>query len=83
MDPMNLLIFIAIGAVAGWLASLVMGGGGGLLTNMIIGVIGSFLGGFLFNFFGITAGAGLVGVIITAVVGAIVLIFLLRLLRKA
>ena len=57
MDIIGLLIFLAIGAVAGWLAGTLMKGGGfGLLGNIIIGVIGAVLGGFVFGLLGISAG---------------------------
>ncbi len=83
MDIQTLLIILAIGAVAGWLAGVIMKGGGyGLLGDIVIGIIGAFVGGFLFGLLGISAG-GLIGQIITATVGAIVLIFVLRLIKKA
>ncbi len=70
MELGALIVFLLIGAVAGWLAGLVMKGGGfGLLGNMVIGIIGAFVGGFLFGLLGITAG-GLIGSIITATIGA-------------
>lgn len=79
----NLIWFLLIGLIAGWLASLVMKGGSyGILGNMVIGVIGALLGGWLFSVLGIAAG-GLIGAIITAFVGAIVLILLLRLIKRA
>lgn len=80
---MNLLWFIIIGIVAGWLAGQIMGGGGyGLLGDLILGVIGALVGGYLFGLLGIAAG-GLIGALITATVGAIVLIALLRLVKRA
>jgi uncharacterized membrane protein YeaQ/YmgE (transglycosylase-associated protein family) len=83
MDITSLLIFLAIGAVAGWLGSTIMKGGGfGLLGNIVVGVVGAFIGGFLFNFLGISAG-GLIGSIVTATVGAIVLLFIIGLIKKA
>ena len=83
MELQTLLIILAIGAVAGWLAGVIMKGGGyGLLGDIVIGIIGAFIGGFLFSLLGISAG-GLVGQIITATVGAIVLIFVLRMFKKA
>lgn len=83
MSVENLIIFLLIGLVAGWLAGRVMRGGGfGVLGDMIIGVIGAFLGGWLFSLLGISAG-GLIGAIITAFVGAVVLLFLLRLIKRA
>ena len=82
MDITSLLIFLAIGAVAGWLAGIIMKGGGfGLLADIIIGIIGAVIGGLLFGLLGISVG-GLIGSIVTATVGAIALIFLIRLLKK-
>jgi uncharacterized membrane protein YeaQ/YmgE (transglycosylase-associated protein family) len=79
---MDLLWFILIGIAAGWLAGQIMKGGSfGLVGDLIIGVIGAILGGFLFGVLGISA-AGLLGRLITATVGAIVLIFLLREFKK-
>jgi len=84
MEPTSLIAFLLIGAVAGWLAGLLMRGGGfGLLGNIVVGVIGAFVGGFLFGLVGISAGSGLVGSLITAVVGAAVLLFIVGLLKKA
>jgi uncharacterized membrane protein YeaQ/YmgE (transglycosylase-associated protein family) len=83
MDIQTLLIILAIGAVAGWLAGIIMKGGGyGLPGDIVIGIIGAFIGGFLFGLLGISAG-GLIGQIITATVGAVMLIFVLRLVKKA
>ena len=82
MDLTALLIFLAIGAVAGWLAGVIMKGGGfGLLADIIIGIIGAVLGGVLFGILGLSA-SGLIGSIITATVGAVVLLFLIRLFKK-
>ena len=83
MNFEELLIFLAIGAIAGWLAgTLVKGGGFGLLGNIIVGIVGAFVGGYLFGALGISTG-GIFGSIITATVGAIVLIFAIRVLKKA
>ena len=83
MDITSLLIFLAIGAVAGWLAGILMSGGGfGLLGDIVVGIIGALVGGVLFGALGISAG-GLVGAIVTATVGAVVLIFILRLIKRA
>jgi len=80
---MDLLWFILIGLIAGWLASAIVGGGFGLVGDIVVGIVGSFLGGFLFRTFGVSAGGGTLGSIIVATVGAIVLILLLRLVRRA
>lgn len=80
---MNILWFLVIGVAAGWLAGQLMKGGGyGLIGDLIIGVIGAFIGGRLFGAIGIRTG-GLVGSLITATIGAIILLFLVRLIKKA
>jgi len=83
VDVQSLIIFLAIGAVAGWLAGLIMKGRGfGLLGNIIVGIIGAVVGGFLFGLLGLAAG-GLIGSIVTATAGAVVLLFLIGLIKKA
>jgi uncharacterized membrane protein YeaQ/YmgE (transglycosylase-associated protein family) len=79
----SLIWFLLIGLIAGWLAGQVMRGGGfGIIGDMIVGVIGAFIGGWLFGQLGIRTG-GLLGAIIMAFVGALILIFLLRVIRRA
>jgi uncharacterized membrane protein YeaQ/YmgE (transglycosylase-associated protein family) len=81
---MEFVWFILIGLAAGWLAGQVMKGGGfGVLGDIIVGVIGALLGGFLFRTFGVSAGGGLLGSLIVATIGAIVLLFVVRLVKKA
>jgi uncharacterized membrane protein YeaQ/YmgE (transglycosylase-associated protein family) len=83
MDITSIVIFLAIGAIAGWLAGTVMKGGGfGLLGDIVVGIVGAVIGGWLFGVFGIAAG-GLIGAIITAFVGACLLLFVIRLIKKA
>jgi len=82
MDLTSLLIFLAIGAVAGWLAGIVMRGGGfGLVGNIIVGIIGAVVGGFAFGLLGITT-TGLLGSIVTATVGAVILLLIVGFLKK-
>lgn len=81
---MSLLWFLVVGLVAGWLAGiLVKGGGFGLVGDLIVGVVGAFLGGFLFSTLGVSMGGGLVGSLIVATVGAVVLLFIVRLIKRA
>ncbi|HEV7573859.1 MAG TPA: GlsB/YeaQ/YmgE family stress response membrane protein [Thermoanaerobaculia bacterium] len=82
---MNSLIwFLIIGAIAGWLAGLVMKGRGfGLLGDIIVGIIGAFLGGWLFGKLGVSFGGGLAGSLIVAFLGAVILLFLVRLIKRA
>jgi len=83
MSLTGLLIFLAIGAVAGWLAGTLMKGGGfGLLGNIVVGIIGAVVGGFVFGLLDIITG-GIVGSIISATVGAVILIFAVRIIKKA
>ena len=83
MSLTGLIWFLLIGLIAGWLAGKVMRGGGfGLIGDMIVGIIGALLGGWLFGVLGIHAG-GLIGAIIVAFVGAVLLLFLLRVIRRA
>jgi len=84
MSVESLLIWLLVGAVAGWLAGLVVRGGGfGIVGNIVIGIIGAFLGGWLFGVAGIAIGAGIINTIFTAFIGAVVLLLLVRLLKRA
>jgi uncharacterized membrane protein YeaQ/YmgE (transglycosylase-associated protein family) len=81
---MNFIWFILIGLAAGWLAGqLVKGGGFGMMGDIIVGVIGALLGGFLFSAFGLSSGGGLLGSLIVATIGAVVLLFGLRIIKSA
>ena len=80
---MDLLTWLIVGLVAGVLASLVAGGGFGILGDIVVGIVGAFLGGWLFATLGIHSPlAGLPGTILVAFVGAVVLLLLLRLVRR-
>ncbi len=79
----GLLVFLMIGLIAGWLAGIVMQGGGfGILGDIIVGVIGALIGAFLFGLLGLGA-SGFIGSIVVAFVGAIVLILILRAFMRA
>jgi uncharacterized membrane protein YeaQ/YmgE (transglycosylase-associated protein family) len=81
MDLVALIIWLVIGAVAGWLAGKVMQGKGfGLVGDIIVGIIGSLIGGFLLG--GFLSSLGIIGSIITAAIGAVVLLFVVRLFIK-
>jgi uncharacterized membrane protein YeaQ/YmgE (transglycosylase-associated protein family) len=78
-----LLIFLLIGAAAGWLAGvLVRGYGFGLVGNIVVGVVGSFVGGWLFSHLNLVHGGGMLGAAVGATVGAVILLFLIRLVRR-
>lgn len=84
MGPQGIVIWLIIGGVAGWLAGLVMRGGGyGVLGDIVVGIIGSVIFGWLFGASGYAVGAGVIGSIISAAIGAIILIFVLRLVTRA
>lgn len=80
---MGILLWIVLGAVAGWIADMVMHSSHGLIEDIILGIVGSFVGGFVMNLLGQSGftGFNLYGLIV-AVVGAMVLIFLGRMLHK-
>lgn len=79
---MGIILYLVIGAVAGWLAGLIMKGRGfGILGNIVVGIIGGFLGGFLFGLLGIS-GTGLIGSLVTALAGAVTLLFIVGLIKK-
>lgn len=82
---MNILTWLIVGLVAGVLASIVMGGTGyGLIGDIIIGIVGAFVGDWIFAHLGAgTPFGGLAGVIFVAFIGAVVLLFVLRLIRGA
>lgn len=80
---MDLLTWLIVGLVAGVLASFVMGGGFGIVGDIVVGIVGAFLGGWIFRTLGVgTPFAGLAGTIFVAFIGAVVLLFLLRLIRR-
>jgi uncharacterized membrane protein YeaQ/YmgE (transglycosylase-associated protein family) len=81
MEGMGIIAFLIIGIIAGWLAGkIIRGGGFGIIGNMAVGVVGAVIGGFIFSFVGITTG-GWLGSIATATVGALVLLFLVGLIK--
>lgn len=82
MDALSIILFLVFGAVRGWLAGLLVKGGGfGLIGNIIIGIIGGFIGGWLMSLAHIQK-AGLLWELIVAVIGAAVLLFVISLFKK-
>jgi len=79
---LSFILFIAIGALAGYIAGLIMKGGGfGFWINLLVGIVGGFLGGWVFGLLGI-AFLGIVGSLVAAVVGAIILLWIISLIKK-
>lgn len=75
--------WIIVGGIAGWLAGKLMKGGGfGILVNVLLGIIGSVIGGWLFGVLGISVGGGFIGSLASATVGAIVLLALVGLFKR-
>ena len=79
LNPGGILAWIIVGLIAGFLASVVMRGGGyGIVGDIIVGVVGAFLGGLIASALGVSGSTGFVGSIVVALIGAIILIAILR-----
>ncbi|MFD9900700.1 GlsB/YeaQ/YmgE family stress response membrane protein [Mesorhizobium sp. UC22_110] len=84
MGVESLIVFLIIGAIAGWLAGLIVKGFGfGLVGNIVVGIVGAFIAGWLFPTLGISLGSGIIASIIHAAIGAIILLVLIRLVKQA
>ncbi|MBZ9677373.1 GlsB/YeaQ/YmgE family stress response membrane protein [Mesorhizobium sp. ES1-1] len=84
MGVESLLVFIIIGAIAGWLAGLIVSGFGfGLIGNIIVGIVGAFIAGLLFPRIGFSMGGGVLAAIVHATIGAIILLVLVKVLKRA
>ncbi|MFA6157093.1 GlsB/YeaQ/YmgE family stress response membrane protein [Mesorhizobium sp.] len=84
MGVESLLVFIIIGAIAGWLAGLIVSGFGfGLIGNIIVGIVGAFIAGWLFPRIGFSMGGGVLAAIVHATIGAIILLVLVKVLKRA
>lgn len=84
MDPVTLILWLVVGAVAGWLAGVIMKGGSfGLVGDIVVGILGAFIAGWLFPRLGFVLGGSIVGAIINATIGACLLLFILRLVKRA
>ncbi|MDO8984073.1 GlsB/YeaQ/YmgE family stress response membrane protein [Cypionkella sp.] len=80
----SLLIFLLIGAIAGWLAGQIVSGYGfGLLGNIVIGIVGAFIAGALFPRIGFVLDGGILASIVHATIGAVILLFLIKLIKRA
>ena len=84
MELEAILIILVVGAVAGWLAGLIVRGAGfGLIGDIIIGIVGAFIAGWLFPRLGVHIMSGTIGAIIHATIGAVILLVVIRLIRRA
>lgn len=82
--PMGFLTWMLVGLIAGWLAGQVMKGGGyGILVDIILGILGGFVGGWVFGLLHISLGGALLGPVLVSFVGAVILVWITRLIKKA
>jgi len=82
MDTDSVIVVLIIGALAGWIAGKIMEGRGfGVPINIVVGIVGAVIGGFLFSLIGVTVG-GFIGSLLTATVGAVALLFVISLVKK-
>ncbi len=84
MTVENIVIWLIVGAVAGWLAGMVVKGGGyGLIGDIIVGIVGGVIAGWLLPQLGIVIGGGFVGDVIDSFIGAVILLIIIRLIKRA
>jgi uncharacterized membrane protein YeaQ/YmgE (transglycosylase-associated protein family) len=84
MDIQSIIIWIIVGAIAGWLAGMVVKGGGfGLIGDIVVGIVGAIIAGWLLPYLGIALGSGIIAAIIDAFIGAVILLIIIRLIKRA
>ncbi len=80
----SLIVLLLVGVIAGWLAGkIVRGSGFGLIGDIVVGVVGAFIGAWTFGALGIFIGMGIIGAVISATVGAVILLAIIRLIKRA
>ena len=81
---MSFILWLIIGALAGWIASMIMKTNAqqGLLIDIIVGIIGAFIGGYVVSFFGVDPDANLIISLVTAVIGAVILLAIIKAVRR-
>lgn len=83
MDAQMIIIWLIVGAIAGWLAGMVVKGGGfGLIGDIIVGIIGAVIAGWLLPRIGLMIGGGFIAAVINAFIGAVILLIILRLIKR-
>jgi uncharacterized membrane protein YeaQ/YmgE (transglycosylase-associated protein family) len=83
LEPIGLLTLLVVGAIAGWLAGkIVRGYGFGLIGNIVVGIIGAFIGAWLFRQLNVRIGSDTISLIISSTIGAVILLFLIGLIRR-
>ena len=84
MDPVTIIVWLVIGAIAGWLAGMIVKGFGlGLIGNIVVGIVGAVIAGWLLPRLGISIGGGIIAQIINAVIGAVILLVIIGLVRRS
>jgi uncharacterized membrane protein YeaQ/YmgE (transglycosylase-associated protein family) len=84
MDIQSIIIWIIVGAIAGWLAGMVVKGGGfGLIGDIVVGIVGAIIAGWLLPQIGIAIGSGIIAAIIDAFIGAVILLLIIKLVKRA
>jgi uncharacterized membrane protein YeaQ/YmgE (transglycosylase-associated protein family) len=84
MDVQSIIIWIIVGAIAGWLAGMVVKGTGfGLIGDIIVGIVGAVIAGWLLPQIGIVIGGGIIAAIIDAFIGAVILLLIIKLIKRA
>jgi uncharacterized membrane protein YeaQ/YmgE (transglycosylase-associated protein family) len=84
MEIQSIIIWLIVGAIAGWLAGMVVKGGGfGLVGDIVVGIIGAVIAGWLLPYLGIALGSGIVAAIIDAFIGAVILLVIVKLIKRA
>ncbi len=80
---MGIIVWLIVGAIAGWLAGMVVKGGGfGLIGDIIVGIVGGLIAGWLLPTIGFPIAAGIVGQIIDSFIGAVILLIIIRLIKR-
>jgi uncharacterized membrane protein YeaQ/YmgE (transglycosylase-associated protein family) len=80
----SILVFLIVGAIAGWLAGLIVSGFGfGLVGNIVVGIVGAFIAGYLFPAIGVSLGSGIIAAIIHSTIGAVILLVLIKVIKRA
>jgi uncharacterized membrane protein YeaQ/YmgE (transglycosylase-associated protein family) len=80
----SILVFLIVGAIAGWLAGLIVSGFGfGLVGNIVVGIVGAFIAGYLFPAVGISLGSGIIAAILHSTIGAVILLVLIKVIKRA
>ena len=80
----SILVFLIVGAIAGWLAGLIVSGFGfGLVGNIVVGIVGAFIAGYLFPAIGVSLGSGIIAAIIHSTIGAVILLVLIKVVKRA